>query len=323
MVINSLDESDQIKIWNLKSNLNLCSLNLDGQFARLCSLCLTQNDFKIVSRSQDQLVVWNMRHSLKTFELGQQDLSFGSFLFTPEGHFVFCKDDKTLVKLDLKTQSSSQARRVSLPDNLLNWRMTQNGDLLVCREIFSNDLLYLEEGQGISSSSLSNSDSIYTVDFVAVDQDVFPGESLSKAESRGDDSICLFSTSEKVSVVNVVSQLGSDRLPNPEGHPEFFHVTIGTMQGSCFECLFVKTQAHKIEKKFVKKIVEDFRPLCRDEAFPEKSASFSGIHDVRQLRNQDLLVVVSTSKQGDHSESNESFLWVRSGEAEWCKSGFD
>jgi hypothetical protein len=130
-----LDVGDSLKVWDLKSNLEICCLNQKMEFTGLKDLQLLDNDTKLGIRHDEGVSVWEMNTDKITRQLDFSVENSVLFVTNDKKRIMVNKNKSELIELSLP--GLCEIKRVKLPENVDNFYFLPNGDviLLVQKEI--------------------------------------------------------------------------------------------------------------------------------------------------------------------------------------------
>ena len=316
-------------------------------------MACVNDELQLAARQGSSIVLWNLRNNLDQFRINGEDLSFGSFVITERDELVFSHNGRTNFKVALR-RKSSQVPKMTLPANTVLTRWLPNGEAVVVRERFSNDPLFLEESPSLSD--LPDADSQYSVEYFGFGdagehhQDEFSlfrsgvesGESASSALFSVNEEICAFNVKSDLraggrSAANTLFDFEKNEDLDLKNH-RFLYLTVGTLEGSIFECLFLEDGPGAFSKEFENRISPKLEAPRDSEKAPNKpnmESNFAtrevnseelpqipkwSINDVVRLAGADVLVTAHCEKKED---SNWCVVSLKYRKHKWTCDGFD
>jgi hypothetical protein len=125
----SLDVGDSLKVWDLKSNQEICCLNQKMEFTGLKDLQLLDNDTKLGVRHDNGVCIWEMNTSkiYKTLDYSLENSLI--FVSNDKKKMMINNDKYELVEYSLP--SLAEVKRVRLPENVENFYFLPNGDVVL------------------------------------------------------------------------------------------------------------------------------------------------------------------------------------------------
>ena len=133
ILINSLDETNAIKIWDLNKNILISSLNQKSKYQNLKQLALADGGQKLLVREEGGICVWPLNNCYLNRKL-DFSLEDSKIFFLEDGkHILVSKGWEKVLQIEILSMHIK--KEITLPDNVVNIFFLPNGSLI----------LYIEE----------------------------------------------------------------------------------------------------------------------------------------------------------------------------------
>ena len=127
--MNSIDEHDRIKIWDLETSWLISTLNQENTIYDIKDIGVIREGRKLVARDGTGITFWGLNKNLRNLNFGNSDITFSKLMLLEDGNkMMFNHDDVEIKLVDLKNNMKI-IKTYKLSEDIYEVDIIGNGDI--------------------------------------------------------------------------------------------------------------------------------------------------------------------------------------------------